>query len=283
MGATLLKSAKTDESRVRALMEETGSLPALDFSRLKWAYQARVTRESVFPSNVLGYLEGTDKKDEVIIFTAHYDHEGINEQGEIFNGADDDGSGTATIIELAEAFALAAEGGYRPRRSLLFMAVSGEEKGLLGSAYYADHPVFSIENTVANLNIDMIGRTDPFYEGREDSANYVYIIGADRLSKDLHEINEQMNTGFAGLTLDYKYNDPRDPNRFYERSDHYNFAQKGIPIIFYFTGVHKDYHRPTDTAEKINYEKMGRIARLIFATGWELANRDERIVVDQGN
>jgi hypothetical protein len=280
MGEAILRSAKTSESKVRAEMTATGSIPDIDFGRMKWSYEAKVTQSSVYPTNVMGYLEGTDKKDEVIIFTAHYDHEGVNAKGEIFNGADDDGSGTTTILELAEAFVQATEAGYRPRRSLVFMAVSGEEKGLLGSGYYADHPVFPISQTVANLNIDMIGRIDRFYEGREDSANYTYVIGAGRLSTELREINEHMNGEFAHLTLDYKYDDPKDPNRFYERSDHYNFAKKGIPIIFYFTGVHKDYHRPTDTVEKINFDKMARIAKLIFATGWELANRDERIVVD---
>ncbi len=264
-------------------MKNTGTLPTVDLSKAKWSYSADIQQNSVFPSNVLGYLEGTDKKDEVIVFTAHYDHEGVNSRGDIYNGADDDGSGTTTILELAEAFVLAAKAGYRPRRSLLFMAVSGEEKGLLGSGFYADHPVYPIENTVANLNIDMIGRIDPNYEGSKDSANYVYIIGSDRLSTDLHKISEEVNTAYTHIKLDYRYNAADDPNRFYERSDHYNFAKKGVPIIFYFTGVHKDYHKPTDTVEKINFQKMAKIARLIFATGWELANREDRIRVDGAN
>lgn len=283
VGSALLKPAKTNVSKIRKAMANTGILPTVDLSKAKWSYSADIQQNSVFPSNVLGYLEGTDKKDEVIVFTAHYDHEGVNSRGDIYNGADDDGSGTTTILELAEAFVLAAKAGYRPRRSLLFMAVSGEEKGLLGSGFYAEHPVYPLENTVANLNIDMIGRIDPNYEGSKDSANYVYIIGSDRLSTDLHNISEEVNTAYSHIKLDYRYNAADDPNRFYERSDHYNFAKKGVPIIFYFTGVHKDYHKPTDTVEKINFNKMAKIARLIFATGWELANREDRIRIDVKN
>jgi Zn-dependent M28 family amino/carboxypeptidase len=157
------------------------------------------------------------------------------------------------------------------------MTVSGEEKGLLGSEWYADHPVFPLENTVANLNIDMIGRTD---EAHEDNPNYIYLIGSDRLSTELHRISEEANTTYSGLELDYTYNDPNDPNRFYYRSDHYNFAKNGIPVIFYFSGVHEDYHQPTDTPDKIMYDKMVPIARLVFHTAWDLANREKRIVVD---
>ena len=232
--------------------------------------------DTVYARNVLGYIEGSELKDEVVILTAHYDHLGVK-RDKIYNGADDNASGTSAILELAEAFAIAKERGYEPRRSILFMPVSAEEKGLLGSKYYVNYPVFPLENTVANLNIDMIGRIDK----RHENGNYIYIIGSDKLSTELHNINEQANTTYCNLELDYTYNDPKDPNRFYYRSDHYNFAKNGIPIIFYFNGVHEDYHKHTDTADKIDHEKMEKITRLIFFTAWELANRENRIVVDK--
>lgn len=237
----------------------------------------RTQIRQVTGENVLGYIEGTDLKDELLIITAHYDHLGKTEQG-IYYGADDDGSGTVSLMEIAEAFTAAKKAGFGPRRSVLVMPVSGEEKGLLGSEYYSENPVFPLEKTVADLNIDMIGREDREHAG---NYNYVYIIGSDRLSRDLHEINEKTNADHSGLELDYRYNDPADPNQFYFRSDHYNFAKKGIPVIFYFTGVHEDYHKMTDTPDKIHYDKMAKIARHIFYTAWEIANRDERIRVNE--
>ncbi|WP_439880584.1 M28 family peptidase [Pontibacter sp. MBLB2868] len=238
--------------------------------------------EPLSTENVLGFIEGSDKKDEVVVVTAHYDHVGVDttKQGDqIYNGANDDGSGTVAVIELAEAFAKAKKDGYGPRRSMLFMTVTGEEKGLLGSEYYSEHPVFPLENTVADVNIDMIGRMDTDHEKTNDS-NYIYVIGADKLSSELHQINEEMNQKYVGLKLDYTYNDENDPNRFYYRSDHYNFAKNGIPIVFYFNGVHKDYHQPSDEVDKILFDSAEKVARLAFHVAWELANRDNRIVVD---
>src|SRR5690606_5964611 len=228
--------------------------------------------------NVLGYIEGTDPalKKELVVVTAHYDHLG-KKGSSIFNGADDNGSGTSMVLEIAQAFAEAKKSGTGPKRGVLCMLVSGEEKGLLGSKYYVEHPVFPLENTIVNINVDMVGRIDAKYAGNPD---YIYVIGADRLSSDLHAINERMNEEYTQLTLDYTYNAESDPNRYYYRSDHYNFAEKGIPAIFYFNGTHDDYHRPTDTIDKINFEKMEKIGRLIFHTAWEIANRDERIKVD---
>ena len=226
--------------------------------------------------NVLAYIEGSDKKEELIVLTAHYDHIGV-EHGEVYNGADDDGSGTVAIMAIAKAFAQAKAAGHGPRRSVLVMPVSGEEKGLLGSRYYSERPVFPLENTVANLNIDMIGRVDT---NQLDSVPYVYIIGSDRLSSDLHRINEAMNERHVGLLLDHRFNAADDPNRFYYRSDHYNFARKGVPAIFYFSGVHEDYHGPGDTVEKIRFDLLHARTLLVFHTAWELANREERIVVD---
>ena len=226
--------------------------------------------------NILGFIEGTDKKEEVLVISAHYDH--LGKRGDdIYNGADDNGSGTTTVIELAEAFRLADSAGHGPRRSILFLLVTGEEKGLLGSYYYSENPIYELENTIADINIDMVGRVDAKYA---NNPNYIYVIGSDRLSTDLHKINEEANNKYAGLTLDYTYNSESDPNRFYFRSDHYNFAKNGIPAIFFFNGVHPDYHRTTDTVEKINFDKMEKVGRLIFHTAWELANREDRIRVD---
>ena len=226
--------------------------------------------------NVIGFIEGTDLKEELIIITAHYDHLGKH-QDKIFNGADDDGSGTSATLEIAEAFMLAKKEGNGPRRSVLIMPVSGEEKGLLGSKYYTDHPIYPLENTVANLNIDMIGRVDDWHE----NGDYVYLIGADMLSQELHDISEQTNDQYIGLELDYTFNAEDDPNRYYYRSDHYNFAKNNIPVIFYFNGVHEDYHKVTDTVEKIDFNKIQTITRLVFLTAWELANRDERIQLNK--
>ena len=227
--------------------------------------------------NVLAYIEGTDpvRKDELVIVTAHYDHLGTRGSN-IFHGADDNASGTSAVLEIAQAFSEAKQKGSGPKRSVLCMLVTGEEKGLLGSQYYSEHPVFPLANTVADVNIDMIGRKD---EHHSDSL-YTYVIGADRLSTELHDINEAVNARYTHLFLDYTFNADNDPNQFYYRSDHYNFAKNGIPSVFYFSGVHEDYHRPTDTPDKIMYEKAEIIARLAFHTAWELANRDERIKVN---
>ena len=227
--------------------------------------------------NVLAYIEGTQKPEEIVVISAHYDHVGIDKNGDIYNGADDDGSGTVSILEIAEAFKEAKENGDGPKRSILFLHVTGEEKGLYGSRFYTENPVFPLENTVTNLNIDMIGRID---DSHKDNSNYVYLIGSDRLSTELHNISEEVNPKYTKLDLDYTYNAKNDPNRFYFRSDHYNFAKHNIPIIFYFNGVHADYHKPTDTAEKIEYDLMAKRAQLVFYTAWEVANRAERLVVD---
>ena len=229
--------------------------------------------------NVLAYIKGTEKPDEIIVISAHLDHIGVHD-GEINNGADDDGSGTVSILEIAEAFKIAADRGHGPKRSILFLHVTGEEKGLLGSKYYADvDPVFPLKNTVCNLNIDMIGRTDPKREST--NRNYLYLIGSDKLSTELHNISEEINSKYCNIEFDYKYNDDKDPNRFYYRSDHYNFAKNNIPVIFYFNGTHDDYHKPTDTSDKIDYDLLENRTRLIFHTAWEIANRENRIVVDK--
>ena len=238
---------------------------------------------SIDSYNVLAYIEGSDKANEVLVITSHLDHIGIEDDGQINNGADDDGSGTVAMMEIAEAFIEAKEDGNAPRRSILFLHVSAEEKGLLGSKYYTDNPIYPLANTVANLNIDMIGRVDSLHIEEPD---YIYLIGSDILSEDLHEVSEKANQDYVGLTIDYRYNDPTTlvyefgrwrENRYYYRSDHYHFIKNNIPAIFYFNGTHKDYHAPTDTVEKINYALLEKRTRLIFYTAWEIVNREERL------
>lgn len=246
----------------------------------KIAYKTSVETKTVKTENVLGYLEGTDKKDEVIVISAHYDHIGKKDGGDgdlINNGADDDGSGTVTVMQLAKVFAQARKDGKGPRRSMLFLTVTGEEEGLLGSEYYTTHPVFPLESTVVDLNIDMVGRRD---EQHRDSPPYVYVIGADKLSSELNRISESMNQKYSHLIFDYTYNDPGHPDRLYYRSDHWNFAQHNIPIIFYFDGIHEDYHMPSDEVQKIEFDLLAARAKCVFYTAWEIANRDERIMPD---
>ena len=248
---------------------------------LAWNHQIIKVREEYEAANVLAYLPGTDSllKHELVVITSHYDHIGIVD-GKINNGADDDGSGTVTVLEIAEAFMKAHLEGNGSRRSVLFMNVVGEEKGLLGSEWYSDNPIFPLENTVVNLNIDMIGRVDEAHKGNR---NYIYLIGSDKLSTELHSISEKANSDFVNLELDYTFNAPDDPNRFYYRSDHYNFAKHNIPVIFYFSGVHEDYHGPGDDFEKIMYHKTAKVGKLVYHTAWELLNRDDKIVVDVEN
>ncbi|WP_027126587.1 M28 family metallopeptidase [Gelidibacter mesophilus] len=234
--------------------------------------------EDVNSENVVAFIKGSEKPDEVLVISAHLDHEGIKD-GEIYNGADDDGSGSVAILEIAEAFRIAQKAGHGPKRSILFLHVTGEEKGLLGSSYYTDvDPIFPLENTIANLNIDMIGRIDP---KRKGDRNYVYLIGSDKLSQELHNVSEEVNKKYANVTLDYTFNADNDPNRFYYRSDHYNFAKNNVPVIFYFNGTHDDYHKASDTPDKIEYDLLENRTRLVFYTAWELANRDERVALDK--
>ncbi|MCX7551865.1 M28 family peptidase [Xanthomarina sp. F2636L] len=231
--------------------------------------------------NVAAIIKGTEKPDEIIVISAHLDHEGVK-NGEIYNGADDDGSGSVALLEIAKAFKKAAKNGHGPKRSILFLHVTGEEKGLLGSRYYTDvDPIFPLANTVANLNIDMIGRVDPKHD--EGDGNYLYLIGSDKLSTELHNISEEVNNKYTNIVFDYTYNEDDDPNRFYYRSDHYNFAKNNIPVIFYFNGTHDDYHRPSDTPDKIRYDLLENRTRLVFYTAWELANREQRIVADKAS
>lgn len=273
---------KTTVEKLKSTVElDVSKKPLRKIKAASITLNVRQILGEVETENVLGYLPGTDKKDELVVVTAHYDHIGKRPSGEgdlINNGADDDGSGTVAVMQLAKAFAQAKRDGNGPRRSMLFMTVTGEEEGLLGSEYYSEHPVFPLENTVVDLNIDMIGRVDDKYK---DDKNYVYIIGSDKLSSELHEINERMNSTYTQLTFDYLYNEESHPDRFYYRSDHYNFAKHDVPIIFYFNGSHADYHRVSDEIGKIDFELLALRAQCVFYTAWEVANRDTRLRVDK--
>lgn len=268
--ATLLQSAKAAAPFI------SGELPE---KKAAFQFILKKERQVIKASNVIGIIEGTDKKDEYIFLTAHYDH--LGKKGDkIYYGADDDGSGTCGVITMAEAFAKAKAAGHGPRRTLVFMTVSGEEKGLWGSEYYADHPVFPLEKTSVDLNIDMVGRVDTERD-KADTLNYVYVVGHDKLSSELPLVNESVNKQFTGLTLDYKFDDPNDPERIYYRSDHYNFAKKGVPVLFFYDGMLKaDYHKPTDTVDKINWELYQKRMQMIFHTAWEMANRDDMLKRD---
>jgi hypothetical protein len=231
-------------------------------------------------SNVAAIIEGSDKKSEYVFLTAHYDHLGKRD-GKIYYGADDDGSGTVAVLEMAAAFAKAKAAGKGPRRTVVCMTVSGEEKGLWGSEYYSDHPFFPLEKTSVDLNTDMIGRIDT-ERTTADSLNYVYVVGHDKISSELPLINEAVNNKFTQLVLDYKFDDPADPNRIYYRSDHYNFARKGVPVLFFYDGMLKaDYHKTTDTVDKIYWNLFEKRARMIFLTAWEMANRNDMLIRDK--
>jgi hypothetical protein len=234
------------------------------------------TQQPLTTENVLGYLEGSDKKDEVLVISAHYDHLGVKHDT-IYNGADDDGSGTVAVLEIAKAFAQAKQEGHGPRRSILFVAMTAEEEGLFGSEYYTAHPVVPLASTIADLNIDMVGRNDRKHSAKK---HFVCVVGSDKLSSELHAINEAANRNYTKLELDYRFNIPNEPEHIYYRSDHYNFARRKIPVIFYTTGEHADYHKATDDVDKIYFPILAERAQLVFHTAWELANREQRIVVD---
>lgn len=268
-----------DMAEIKTEIDDTMTPVVFESDTMLRAVVANQVHE-VSTENVVAFIEGSDPilKDEYVVISSHYDHVGMQpaEDDGIFNGADDDGSGTVAVLEIAEAFAKAKEDGHGPRRSILFMNVSGEEKGLLGSAWYTDRePIVPLDQTVANLNIDMIGRIDPTHP--DENTDYVYIIGSNLVSQELHDINIRANETFGSkIQLHERFNSKDDPNQFYRRSDHWNFGKNNIPFIFFFTGTHEDYHGVDDEPEKIEYERMAKISHIIFATAWQIANQDTR-------
>jgi Zn-dependent M28 family amino/carboxypeptidase len=277
LGAKLLGTTPAGLAQYRQAIAKAGKAVTAPFKPVPAKVHAKMNTTPFTTENVLGYLEGTDKKDEVVVLSAHYDHLGVK-NGVVYNGADDDGSGTVSVLAMARAFVQAKKDGHGPRRSILFLANVGEEEGLLGSQYYTDHPIFPLANTVTDLNIDMVGRVDTLHQGKGD---YVYVVGADKLSQELNTLSESTNQQYSPIALDYKYNDPADPERIYYRSDHYNFAKHNVPIIFYTSGLHAQYHQATDDVALIDFPAMARRDQLVFHTAWAVANRDQRILVDE--
>ena len=254
----------------------------------KLSLSVKVQTESATTQNVVAVFAGSDPvlRNEYVALGAHYDHvgTGIPVNGDsIYNGADDDGSGTTALLAMAEALAKAST---RPKRSVLFVWHAGEEKGLWGSKYFTTYPTLPLDKIVTQINIDMIGRskkegdTNPLNRNLS-GPNEIYVIGSKMMSTELGDLTDAVNKQYLNLTYDYRYDDPSDPNRFFSRSDHYNYAKKGIPIVFFFDGVHEDYHRPGDSVDKIDFQKMEKVARTIYMTLWEVANRPTRPKVDQ--
>jgi len=228
--------------------------------------------------NVVAYIKGSEKPDEYLVISAHYDHVGMT-NGEIYNGADDNGTGTTALLEMARMFKIAEKNGNGPKRSIVFLHCTGEEYGLHGSRFFVNSKIIPLENIVADLNVDMIGRRDLTYD--KNKKDYIYLVGSDKLSTELHNVSEAMNKKYTNLVLDYTFNDDKHPEMIYYRSDHYNFAKYNIPVIFYYSGEHADYHKPTDTVDKINFDDMLKRTQLIFVTAWEIANRADRIKLKQ--
>ncbi len=273
----ILEAKNTNLAHVKKTISETKKPNSFAINTTLRAEMGN-NQEDLDDPNVLGLLEGSDLKDEIVVIGGHWDHDGILPDGTIFPGADDNGTGTVAVIDLARAFAAAKKDGKGPRRSILFIAYAAEEKGLLGSNYYVENPIFPLDNTVACINIDMIGRIDDKH--LDGNHNYVHVIGTNKLSSELNPLVEKANEEYTGMELDGMYNDPNDPMRLYYRSDHYNFAKKGIPALFFFSGLHPHYHTPEDTVDKIDFPMMVKREHLIFHITWDIVNRDNRLVVD---
>lgn len=288
--AVLLSGEKFSATNIFNKTYAGESLDAFDLKpEKKVSISVSIKNDNIYTQNVVGILEGSDPvlKNEYVAIGAHYDHVGMNPfaagSDKIFNGADDDGSGTVAVMAIAKAL---SEGAQKPKRSILFIWHAGEEKGLWGSEYFADNPTVPINSIITELNIDMIGRyQDPGDENPQNKAlpkqGEVFLIGSRMMSTELGDLSDSVNKSLLNLSFNFKYDDPNDPEQFFYRSDHFNYAKKGIPIIFYMDGSHADYHQVSDSIEKINFDSMEKVTKTIFATGWELANRAKRPAVDK--
>lgn len=292
---TLLAGEKTDAETLYKSLADRKPLPAFALSpdkKLTLTVAAKI--DKVTTQNVVGMLEGSDPvlKNEFVAVSAHYDHVGTTGASgrgavaghTIFNGADDDGSGTVSVLAIAEALAKSPS---RPKRSILFIWHCGEEKGLWGSQYYTQFPTVPLEKIVTDLNIDMIGRSKKPGDTKPvnrllTAPDEIYVVGATKMSTDLDKISRTVNQNYLNLKFNYHYDEPNEPEGIFFRSDHYNYARKGIPIIFYFDGVHEDYHRVTDTVEKIDFTKMQNVARTIYQMLWAVGDLSKRPAVDKG-
>lgn len=286
----LFSGETNDFNQINAAYSSTGAMPTFNFNSGKTAsISVAAQTETAMTQNVVAVWEGSDPvlKNEYVAIGAHYDHDGVNPNAQgadkIWNGADDDGSGTVAVLAIAEALAKAKT---RPKRSILFVWHAGEEKGLWGSEYFNKFPTVDIKKVVAQLNIDMIGRSkkagDTNPKNKDLSGeNAIYVIGSEMMSSTLGAVTKGTNDAFLKMTYDYKYDDPKDTNRFFFRSDHFHYAVNGIPIVFWFDGVHEDYHQPSDHPDKIDYQKMEKVTRTIFLTLWEIAELKQRPAVDK--
>jgi len=262
-----LKSKKERKKRIKAM----GGAAVV--AKISGGLQINQDTRFFNAPNVMGFIRGEEKPEEYVLLSAHLDHLGDHD-GVIYYGADDNGSGSAALLSIAREISRWSQEGIRPRRSIAIVWFSGEENGLLGSKWLANHAPMASDMITTNINVDMIGRTDSRHKPGQ---KYIYVIGADRISQELHDVGESVNEQCCRLELDYTYNDPKDPNRYYFRSDHYNFAKLGIPSVFFFSGVHEDYHRPTDTMDKIDFDRMLYLTEYILYNSWELANRSQRL------
>jgi len=290
-GETGEQTGNRDAAAISAAMTGGGAIPSFALKpEKKLSFNVAAKNETLSTQNVVAVWEGSDPilKNEYVALGAHYDHVGLAAtpvKGDaVYNGADDDGSGTTALLAMAEALAHAAA---RPKRSVLFVWHCGEEKGLWGSRYFTDNPTIPLGQIITQLNIDMIGRSkkegDTNVRNRNlTGPNEIYVIGHRMMSTELGDLSEAVNKRYLNLGYDYRYDDPKDPNRFFYRSDHYNYARKGIPIIFFFDGVHEDYHQLGDEVQKIDFQKMEKVTRTIYLTLWELGNRATRPKVDKG-
>jgi hypothetical protein len=300
----LFSRAPVKYSELKRKAEAREALPEFRLEGVTLTFDVNTDYEIVrtqLTQNVVAMVEGSDPKlkQSYVAFGAHYDHVGYAE-GEltnatdgarrsgspgritsgaeadrIWNGADDDGSGTVTLLAMARAFAM----GPRPRRSVLFVWHAGEERGRWGSLYFADNPPVDLDRIVAQLNIDMVGRNR---DNKPSESNTLYLVGSDRISTELDQIAQAANLASQKpLRLDYEFNDPADPEQLYTRSDHYSYAARGIPVIFFTTGLHPDYHANTDEVSKIEFDKLSRVGEFIYATGFRLASLDHAPVRDR--
>lgn len=277
MAKSIIGDLTTSFRKNMEKLQQTGMNRPLRLAT-KMNVKQHLTRNAIFSKNVMGMISGSEEtlKDQYVVLSAHFDH--LGQRGDsYFPGANDNGSGTSALLEIMETLAEAKKEGKGPRRNVVCLLFTGEEKGLLGSKYYVQNPVIPLAETTVDINIDMIGRIDKHHTA---SDHYIYVIGSNRLSSDLHHINEEVNSSFSHLELDYTYNAHDDPNRFYYRSDHYNFAKNGIPSIFFFNGVHEDYHMTSDTSEKILDRQFEIVVKHIFHLVWELAHRKDPVRVD---
>ena len=278
LAGAIFRSGGSSLAEARRRASEDSVFNPMTMHEVTVALDEKTVREEKQAENVIGLIEGSDPvmKKDVVVFSAHFDHLGTGVGGAIYHGADDNGSGTSMVIDLARAF---EKNPVKPKCSLLFLSVSGEEKGLLGSAFYTSHPVIPLENTVADFNTDMIGRMDSAHAA-SGSGPYTYVIGSDKISTELDSILRVANRESNNIGLDYEYDSDRDPHQYYRRSDHYNFAKHGVPVAFFFTGDHPDYHKPTDTIDKILFDRIVKIGQVVYYAGWKTANLNGMLAKD---